>query len=225
MQDTVASLATSGRVLTFSLLDAPLDAQVRRIEQLMDDAGVPRAVICGVSYGGWVAIRFATERPNRVSGLVLVSAPGPVWRLDSRAATYLRAPRAWAPFFLARAVGRLGPELKTALPSRSERVRFLWRFVRRVARAPLSPSGMAARAREMFNINLSHEAERISVPTLIITGESDLDRVVPVSSTREYLSLIPGSRHAVLERTGHLGCVTRPHQFAGLVASFAEAVR
>lgn len=234
MEDSVTSLASRCRVLTFSLPDGmnangrqsetTLDTQVELIEQEMDRANIERAIICGVSYGGCVAVRFANARPHRVIGLVLVSTPGPDWRPDHRRATYLRAPRAWAPVFFARAARRLNRELVTAIPSRSQRLRFLSRFVRRVVRAPLSPDGMAARARGMIKVNLSHEAKFVRVPTLIITGEADLDSVVPVSSTREYLALIPHSRHVILEGTGHLGCITRPGRFASLVTSFADTI-
>jgi len=43
-----------------------------------------------------------------------------------------------------------------------------------------------------------------------------------VESTREYLACIPGTRHVIFERTGHLGVVTRPDRFADLVCDFVE---
>jgi pimeloyl-ACP methyl ester carboxylesterase len=54
----------------------------------------------------------------------------------------------------------------------------------------------------------------------LITGDAGLDLTVPVEHTREYLSLLPGARHVTLYRTGHLGTVTRPVAFAGLVREF-----
>jgi pimeloyl-ACP methyl ester carboxylesterase len=69
-----------------------------------------------------------------------------------------------------------------------------------------------------------HEIEcaRIGAPTLLITGEADLDRVVPQSSTLEYLTLVRGARHVVLPRTGHLGLVTTPEAFAQVVGQFMD---
>ena len=57
-------------------------------------------------------------------------------------------------------------------------------------------------------------------PALAITGEPGLDRTVPVDLTRRYLDCLPGTEHVVLDRTGHMGTVTRPAAFASLVASF-----
>jgi pimeloyl-ACP methyl ester carboxylesterase len=45
---------------------------------------------------------------------------------------------------------------------------------------------------------------------------------VPVAATREYARMWPGAQLEVLPQTGHLGLVTRPDDFAVLVAAFAE---
>jgi pimeloyl-ACP methyl ester carboxylesterase len=58
-----------------------------------------------------------------------------------------------------------------------------------------------------------------------VTGEAALDRVVPVSSSLEYLRLIPGARHVRLARTGHLGLITRPDAYAELLTRFALDTR
>ena len=64
----------------------------------------------------------------------------------------------------------------------------------------------------------------VTAPTLVLTGEKGLDRVVPVESTREYLRLIPGSIGAELPRTGHIGCVTRADEWAARVWEFVDGV-
>jgi 3-oxoadipate enol-lactonase len=56
-----------------------------------------------------------------------------------------------------------------------------------------------------------------------VTGEPELDRVVPVASTREYVTLIRGARYEMMPRTGHLGSITQPEQFARIVSEFIHA--
>jgi pimeloyl-ACP methyl ester carboxylesterase len=73
--------------------------------------------------------------------------------------------------------------------------------------------------------DLVADCRRIAAPTLLITGEPALDRVVPVSSSVEYLDLIPGTRHVVLRRTGHIGLVSKPKEFADAVAAFLATAR
>jgi pimeloyl-ACP methyl ester carboxylesterase len=46
--------------------------------------------------------------------------------------------------------------------------------------------------------------------------------VVPVDATREYTRLIAGARHEMIDRTGHIGFVTRPDRFARMVSDFVN---
>ena len=57
----------------------------------------------------------------------------------------------------------------------------------------------------------------------IITGERELDRVIEYEETMAYLTLIAGSRVQLFERTGHLGIVSAPDRFAGIVLQFARS--
>jgi pimeloyl-ACP methyl ester carboxylesterase len=79
---------------------------------------------------------------------------------------------------------------------------------------------MAARVHLLEGLDLSGELERLNVPTLICTGEDDLDYVVPPAVTREYAALWPHARVEVLRRTGHLGIITRPEELARLLDAF-----
>ena len=69
------------------------------------------------------------------------------------------------------------------------------------------------------------DASRIDAPALIVTGEPDLDRVVPVDVTRRYLDDLHTAKHVVLKRTGHNGLVTRPDEFADVLGRFVDDVR
>jgi pimeloyl-ACP methyl ester carboxylesterase len=80
---------------------------------------------------------------------------------------------------------------------------------------------MSRRVRALAGCDLAADAKSIAVPTLVITGEAQLDRVVPVAGTHEYLALVPGSEGFTLARTGHIGLVTKPDQFADAIAGFA----
>jgi 3-oxoadipate enol-lactonase len=67
------------------------------------------------------------------------------------------------------------------------------------------------------------DCANVKAPTLVITGEDELDRVVPPRITRNYAALIAGARHEVLERTGHIGLLTKPERYAALVSEFVYA--
>jgi pimeloyl-ACP methyl ester carboxylesterase len=87
----------------------------------------------------------------------------------------------------------------------------------------MSPRRMARRVRLLAGLSLERELGPLNVRTLIVTGEPDLDRVVPVRLTCDYLRLWPHAAVATLPRTGHIGCVTRADEFARVVTSFVQA--
>jgi 3-oxoadipate enol-lactonase len=231
MAPAAHALARGARVITGTLCGdrgsrcrfdpgAGFENFVRQVDGWLDEARVAQASLCGVSYGGLIAVHFAAARPDRVQALVLASAPGPRWRPDSRSARYSRAPYFYAPAFVAGAPFRLAPEILAAHRGLWRRLRVSAAHVARVLAAPISPSRMAQRVRLLEGVDFVEDCRRVAVPALVLTGEARLDRVVPVASTLEYLRLIPHAARAVLPGTGHIGLVTKPDEFAAIVLDF-----
>jgi pimeloyl-ACP methyl ester carboxylesterase len=236
MREAVDTLAPSFRVVTFALagerasglaFDAALglDNYVSQVSRALDETRIDRAVICGVSFGGVVAVRFAAAHPDRTAALVLTSAPGPIWHLKPRHRLYARAPWVFAPLVVAEAARRLRAELAVVFPRPGARVRFGLTQLGTFMRAPVSLGQMGRRARIISTLDLADDCGRITAPTLVVTGEAGLDHVVPVEGSSEYARLIAGARRAVIERTGHQGVLTRPDVFAQLVRDFVEKPR
>jgi pimeloyl-ACP methyl ester carboxylesterase len=225
---TVDALAAYFRVVTFSLGGRSRNGRdifhsaVDRLASVLDVDHIDRAILCGISYGGLVATRFAAMHPERTAALVMASTPGPEWHLRPRHHVYARWPRLFGPLFLTESPFRLRAELLTALPDRADRRRFVRWQVRTILSAPVSLPQMAERARELPIPGIVADCRSVTAPTLIVTGEPALDRVVPVEGTASYLDLIRGAKHVVLERTGHQGTITRSSAFAALVNEFVN---
>jgi pimeloyl-ACP methyl ester carboxylesterase len=230
MAPAVDALAQRCRVITFSLADEPsaewpardhgFDVYVEQVAQALDASGLARAVICGVSYGGLVAAAFAGRYPQRVAGLALVSAIPPSWRPDGRAKFFMRSPNLLLPLFLLGSL-RLYPEIAAAYGGW---LRGLWPSIRQGTRSLAhfpAPGRMARRAAIVAEARVDGLAA-VHVPVLVMTGGPGLDRVVPSQLTAEYTRIWPHATAVTLERTGHLGLVTRADEFARAIASFAE---
>ena len=230
MAPAVDALAQRCRVITFSLADEPsaecssrgtgFDAYVEQVAQALDARGLERAVICGVSYGGLVATAFAKRYPERVSGLALVSAIPPSWRPDARATFFMRSPNLLLPLFLLGSL-RLYPEIAAAYDGV---LRGVWAAIRQGVRSLVhfpAPSRMARRATIVGEAQVDGLAS-VHVPVLVVTGERGLDRVVPAELTAEYTRIWPHATAVTLERTGHLGLVTRANEWAGIIERFAS---
>jgi pimeloyl-ACP methyl ester carboxylesterase len=225
MAPSVDALATRCRVVTYSLGAADtggFDNFIDQLDGVLTEAGLDAAHLCGVSFGGLIALRYAARRADRIRSLTLVSTPSPSWQPDPRTERYLRMPRLMAPVFVVGSPGRLWPEVRSAFDTPRERLAFAIEHTLRVARAPFSPVRMAARVSLMGRIDFRVDCADIAAPTLVVTGEGSLDQVVPVTATLEFAEAIAGADTAVLDRTGHIGFATRPERFAAIVAGFVE---
>src|SRR5215471_5198725 len=118
MKPTLDELGKRCRTLSYTLcgdigsgmkFDRALgfDNFVRQLDDLFERTGIQRAALCGVSYGGFIALRYAAVHPERVSSLVFVSAPAPGWVPNERQRQYVRRPWQSAPAFVVGAPVRL----------------------------------------------------------------------------------------------------------------------
>jgi 3-oxoadipate enol-lactonase len=234
MAPALRELAKHGRTIAYSLsgdsgsgmpFDAArgFDSHVEQLDAVFAAARVERAALCGVSYGGFIALRYAALRPERVSHLVLASSPAPGWVPDDRQQKYIASPWRSTPRFVVSGPLRLWPEIQAAYDTWGQRLAFSGRHALRLLAAPIRPPLMAARVRLQQGIDFAPDCRRILAPTLVITGEDALDRIVPVEVTRRYATLIAGAQYVKMERTGHIGLVTRPARFAEIIAAFMAA--
>jgi 3-oxoadipate enol-lactonase len=202
---------------------AGFDSFVRQLDEIFERTGLQRAAICGVSFGGFIALRYAAVRPERVSSLILVSAPAPGWTPSDRQARHVSRPWLSAPAFVLAAPFRIWPEIRMAFGSAVAASLFMARHALRVLAAPVLPSSMAAKVRVQQALDFQPDCARVKAPTLVITGEDGTDTVVPTEVTRRFQQLIPGARFERLERSGHIGIITRPERFADIVSGFVHA--
>lgn len=198
------------------------DNYLDQLDDVFGRARFERAAVCGISYGGFIALRYAATRPERVSALILVSSPSPGWKPSSIQSAYIASPVRGTPKFVLTSPLRTWPEIRAAFPGALDRVAFLASYGVRAAVAPMNPPLMASRIVQQQRIDFCPDCSRVQAPTLVVTGERGLDRIVPVESTLRYVEMIPGATHAQLDRTGHLGLVTRPETFASVVGGFVR---
>ena len=178
-----------------------LAGYAERVGRLLDVLEVEHPVfVAGHSFGGGVAIRLATDRPERVRSLTLVNTVGgaPGRRAGLVNTSWLR----WA----AGTLGELnGTGLVRAAPS------LLRDYLPNVVRRP---AAMALSARLALTASLSREVEALvaqGTPVLFIWADSD--RVVAPGALADVVTALPAE---VIEgRHGWL--LTDPEEFATLM--------
>ncbi len=174
---------------------------------LLGHLGVERAVIGGLSLGGYVSLAFYLEHPEMVRALVICDS-GPGYRsAEAREAWNARA-RERAAALETRGLDALGKS----------------REVREAVALHRSAQGLAHAARGM----LAQEGSRvidglasIRVPTLIIVGDRDQPFLAPC----EYMAKkIPAARLEVIRDAGHSSNLDQPEAFNRVLLDFLDGL-
>jgi 3-oxoadipate enol-lactonase len=178
---------TAGQAMT-------MDAAARRCLEALDEAGVDRAVVCGLSMGGYVTFALRNLAPERVIGLVLANTKA---EADTPEAATGR--RTLAGRLRAEGTGFLVDSPPPLLsedpePALFDRVRSMIadQPADAIAAAAL---GMAERP------DRTVELASIEVPTLVITSD---DRLIPAAVTAPMAQAIPGAELLTIAGAGHL---------------------
>ena len=174
---------------------------------LLDMLGVDRAVVGGLSLGGYMSLAFYREHPQRVRALVLCDT-GPGYRNPEARAGWNRAAEKRATDFEERALAALGRSAE----------------VRAAAGHHRSAQGLAHAARGMlaqFDSRVIDSLPDIRVPTLVIVGELD----EPFRGASDYMSAkIPGARLELIAGAGHAANIDNPDAFNRVLIDFLASL-
>lgn len=183
----------------------------------LDALGVDRAVVCGLSMGGYVAFELLRRHADRVRALILMDtraeADTPEGRRsrDEMAELAMRDGAAaiaerMLPRLLARATAETQPETVALVRGMIERA---------------APVGIAAALRAMRDRPDSRELlGAITVPVLALGGSDD--ELTPPAVMQAMTAAIPGAHFAEVPAAGHLAPLEQPLAVNGLVSDFLE---
>lgn len=185
--------------------EAGMDLLADDLARLLDDRGLDRVVLGGLSLGGYVAFAFVRRHADRLSGLLLLSTRAGADAEEARAKRLAMADRVLAEgngFVPEVMLPRLlGP---TTLKERPELVQRVTGLI-----AEQDPRAVAAAQRGMAaRPDSSDVLGSIAVPTLVVTGEED--KLTGPDEGRELAAGIPGARFLLVEQAGHLVNLERP---------------
>jgi len=187
-----------------------LDDAVASVIAAIDDAAGGRAVLVGLSLGGYVAMTVAGRHPERVRGLVIAGSTREPEGL-SRAGFHLYgwllrlAPEGIVrPIALAWFRRRYGPILGAAI----------------TAGGHFAKGGGTA-VRSLVGGRYRERLAAYGGPILVINGTMDL--IFRIGAGR-FLAGVPGVTNRVIPRAGHLSNVDQPDVFTGLIEDFVRGL-
>jgi 3-oxoadipate enol-lactonase len=195
--------------------------------ELLDQQGLEKASLVGVSMGGRVALEVAIARPELVEALVLVGAglPGHEWSDEMKAADKAEMEafergdidaavevcmRTWVD----------GPRRKPEDVDPGVRARVA--EMQRHAYELQMPVWETAEEEPLVS-DLSERLGEVKAPTLVLVGEEDVPDMHEIAGRLE--RELPNARRASIADTAHVPSLERPREFDALVLPFLQSVQ
>jgi 3-oxoadipate enol-lactonase len=190
-----------------------LDDLVDDLVALLDELGVQRAHVAGLSLGGMTAMQLALREPQRLDRLALLctsARPDPQPFLD-RAAT-VRA-GGTAPLAPAIAARWLTPEYAAGHPDLVAKLEAMI--------AGADDEGYANCAEVVASVDLVDDLAGVTAPTLVVAGWQDL--ALPPAHQQLIADSIPGAELLTVSPGAHLANLEQPLQVTGALLGHFDA--
>lgn len=177
---------------------------VADIAALLDSVGAEKAIVGGLSLGGYMSLAFYRSHPERVRALLIIDTGPGFKKDDARDAWNKRAHETAA---------RFDSEGLAVLKSLS---------AERASVTHRDASGLARAARGMLtqrDASVMGTLPTIKVPSLVVVGADD----TPFLAASDYMAAkIPGAEKVVIPAAGHAANIDQPEAFNEAVLSFLD---
>ena len=192
-----------------------MDSYADDAAALLDELGLDKVVLAGLSMGGYIAFAFLRRHRDRVRALVLADTKAeadPPEGLEKRTNQQAQVRADGTAGLIEGLSGALlGEATREKKPDVVEATKKLM--------SANSPAGFIGALEAMKGRpDSTNDLASIDVPTLIIVGENDA--VTPPEASRKLHEHIGGSRLVVIPEAGHLSNLEAPEAFNGALAEF-----
>jgi 3-oxoadipate enol-lactonase len=198
---------------------ATMEKHATDIARVMDDTGIGRAPLAGVSIGGYTLFEFWRNHRGRVAALGLFNTKAPADGPEARAGRLQAAndvlARGTEPFFESMIAKVLA---KTTREMRPDLVDGALRMMRKMSPEDVAQvqRGMAMRPDSIDTL------KTINVPTLLLTGDEDtMTGANEADLMRQHIS---GSQMRVIGKAGHYSPWEQPEETAKLLRQFLDGL-
>jgi pimeloyl-ACP methyl ester carboxylesterase len=168
---------------------------------LLDVVGADKAIVAGLSLGGYMSLAFHASHPDRVRALMLFDT-GPGFKKDEARAKWNESAQARAARFDAEGLKALNQSDEVKMTRHRD------------------ASGLAGAARGMLaqkTDRVIQSLDGIKVPTLVLVGANDTNFL---AATDYMAAKIKGSTKAVIPDAGHAANLHQPAHFNQAVEAF-----
>lgn len=196
-----------------------IDVFAKDLVLFVEQLGLQKVVLCGISMGGYIALRAYELFPERISGMILCDThsladdnAAKQKRFDSIQAVLTHGRRPFAIGFIEKVFA--GPSLE----KEPEAVLLIKSSIRRNSLSSICSTLLALAARTDTTAVL----KQINCPSLLIRGRED--RITAHEDMQVLAKGIKGSTFVEMEDCGHLPNLEAPQAFNKLLVDFMEKV-
>ena len=180
-------------------------ATVADMAALLDAVGAERAIIGGLSLGGYMSLAFHLAHPERTQALLIIDT-GPGYKKDEPRAGWNVTSIKRAEKLEAEGLPKGGGAETRTAPHRNA-------------------TGLAKAARGMLTQHddrVISSLPNIQVPSLVVVGAED----APFIAASDYMAAkIPGAKKAVIGNAGHASNIDQPAAFNDAVLGFLDGLK
>jgi pyruvate dehydrogenase E2 component (dihydrolipoamide acetyltransferase) len=188
------------------------------VVRTLDHAGIERAILCGNSMGGGVALRLAVSWPDRVAGLVLVASVG--------RDVHEGGARAWVdgenPLIPREEDVDRFMEIVLERPPPVGRAVIRHVIMERARRADLLHKLFRGFVLGDGEAGVPRDIGMIDRPALVIHGEQD--RIIDKRTAEDLVLGLPRGELVVMRGVGHAPQLEAPRHTARIIEAFARRV-
>jgi 3-oxoadipate enol-lactonase len=186
---------------------------------LLDHLNIVKAVVVGLSMGGYIALRAVERNPDRFRALVLCdtkseadSNEAKIKRAASIKAVKANGPRLFAQNFVANVFAA------DSFNARPDAIKLIQSLIERTAPISLCGTILALASRTDTTASLSS----ITLPTLIMVGEHDA--LTPPAASQSMNEKIANSELHIIPNAAHMSNMEIPEEFNKHLVAFLQKI-
>ncbi|MFN0274198.1 MAG: alpha/beta fold hydrolase [Chitinophagales bacterium] len=213
----VPDMRCFGKNLSNDAVFCTIDTYADDILQMMNDENLNKAVLCGLSIGGYIILRCMQKFPERISKVILADTKAENddnTGLLNRAATITKLQDGKQNEVIEGLLGKLMS--KHTIDNKPRVVT----DVREMMEQQTALAMQSATAALAMRINSKEFLKDIKVPALILVGADDA--LTPPVFSQTLNEQIAGSILHTIQNAGHLSNMEQPEEFNALVMKFLE---
>ena len=195
---------------------ATIPEMARDVAGLLTRIGIGEAVIAGLSMGGYVALSFCRQFPERVAALVLADTRASAETEEGKQNRAVQAERA-----LREGMEGIADDMLPKLLSSGSRPAVVSRLRQMIVQTKALGAVAALQAMALRD-DQTYFLSQISRPCLILVGRDDV--ITPVKDSELMHSEIKESQLVVIENSGHVSNLEQPEPFNQALSAFLAAL-